>query len=742
MAKGLIIVESPAKASTISKFLQNRFDIKASMGHIRDLPVKELGVDVDSQFKAKYVIDSKKKKLVEELRKAAKEADAVYLASDPDREGEAIAWHLAAILAKETKGKPVKRVVFNEITKNAVQQAMEHPGEIDQNKVEAQQARRILDRLVGYKVSPLLWKIITKDLSAGRVQSVALRLICERDNEISLFVPVEYWSVEADFYKGALKPFHSVLEKWQGKKVDMIDQTAAEKIEGALHDKEIVLKKLTKAQRKIEPQPAFITSTLQQEASRILNMAAQKTMKVAQELYEGVAVQGESTGLISYMRTDSLRISEEANQHCRELIKERFGTESLQNNIRVFANKNKAQDAHEAIRPTDPFRSPEMVAPYLSKEQLQLYTLIWQRFIATQMKPAQLSSVTLKIEVGEGLFSSTGSTLDKKGFLEVYPHVSVSLGEEIDERYQESDELSVLEKYLTKQHFTKPPARFSEASLIKELEALGIGRPSTYATIIQTIRDRNYVELIKKQFFSTDLGKAVNKFLVKSFDEIFNITFTAEMENRLDEIEYGQVMWQQLLDEYYKHLTLLLDNVGQNIKEIKKEFVEDSGIKCDKCEDGKMMIRWGQNGQFLSCSNYPKCLSIMNFKRGEDGKIEVQQKPQIEEKCPECGGDLQMKRSRFGEFIGCSNYPKCKFTKSIGPEITCPKCHTGRIVEKRGKSKRKFYACTGYPACDFISNYPIVNQKCPDCGNEYLEERVDKNYDKALKCPKCNKEFK
>nr|MDK2851050.1 topoisomerase [Candidatus Cloacimonadota bacterium] len=565
MAKGLIIVESPAKAHTITKFLKNQYIVKASMGHIRDLPQHDLGVDVENNFDPKYVTDKKKSKIIAELREAAKAADAIYLASDHDREGEAIAWHLSKVLEKEIKDKPLYRIVFNEITAKAINSAISQPGKIDMQKVDAQQARRILDRVVGYSISPLLWKVIAKDLSAGRVQSVALRLICEREDEIKAFVPKEFWKIETEFWKDDLPKFKAVIERYQGKKVEIKSEKEAIQISDDLKTKQAILADIKRTTRSVEPPAPFITSTLQQEASKILSFQAQRTMSIAQQLYEGVDIGGESTGLITYMRTDSTRIASEAIDNCKKLISERFGNDLVNDSTRLYKNKQSAQDAHEAIRPTDAFRTPESISPFLSKEQLKLYTLIWQRFVATQMKPAKVQTSTAKIEIGDAVFAASGNQITFEGFLKCYPHVNIQLGENIDKGYRKADVLEhdALRK---SQHFTSPPSRFTEASLIKELEAKGIGRPSTYATILSTIRNRKYVVLEKKNFKPTPLGMDVNTFLVDKFDSLFNVKFTAKMEAQLDEVEYGKVIWHKLVKGYYEDMMGLISKV-----DVKKE---------------------------------------------------------------------------------------------------------------------------------------------------------------------------
>jgi DNA topoisomerase-1 len=735
----LIIVESPAKAKTIGKFLNHKYIIRASMGHVRDLPKKDLGVDVDNGFTPHYEIDRtrNKQKVIKELRDCAEHADAVYLASDHDREGEAIAWHLAEMLHKEIGKKPVFRIVFNEITQNAIREAMQHPGQIDLQKVDAQQTRRILDRIVGYKISPLLWKVLAGNLSAGRVQSVALRLICEREQEISDFVPKEYWTIDIAVHRNDYLPFKASLDTWDGKKPELSTEAEAKAIVDALNKAQYKLAKLEKSSRKVQPSPPFITSTMQQDASRVLGMSPTKTMSIAQELYEGVDIGGETVGLISYMRTDSLRISDEAIEACRNLITERFGKKELNSSVRQFKNKSSAQDAHEAIRPTDCFRTPESISQYLSKDQLRLYTLIWQRFVATQMSPVLLDTVSISVQAALAVFSSSGSRIVQQGYLLAYPHTKVSLGEEIDGRYNEGDLLD-LDELAKNQHFTKPPARFSEASLIKELEANGIGRPSTYASITQTILERKYVELKEKRFYPTSLGVSVNTFLVKQFDRLFNVEFTAQMENRLDEIEFGKQNWKELLGEYYASILDLMK--GVDVRETRQAFQEGTDIKCDKCGH-PMVVKWGRRGQFLACSNYPECSNIKPLERSGEGKAKVAEVEVWPDPCPQCGGELRVKSGRFGKFIACSNYPKCKFTMPIPLGVKCPQCGEGDLTAKKGKTGRSFYSCTRYPDCKFITNYKPVPTPCANCGNPYLEEHITKERGTWLHCPKCGTDF-
>lgn len=734
MAKNLIIVESPAKARTISKFLKNQYVVKASMGHIRDLPTRTLGVDVENNFEPKYVEDSKKKKIISELKEAAKNADKIFLASDHDREGEAIAWHLSKVLEKDIKDKELYRIVFNEITQKAIDDSLKNPGKIDMAKVDAQQARRVLDRIVGYSISPLLWKVIAKDLSAGRVQSVALRLICEREAEITAFVPKEFWRVEAEFWRDNLPKFKATLEKYQGKKKELENEADANAVLEAIAGKEALLSEIKRSNRAVQPQAPFITSTLQQEASKLLSFQAQRTMSIAQQLYEGVELGGDSTGLITYMRTDSTRITPEANAACKSLIKERFGEEYVYSSMRLFKNKQSAQDAHEAIRPTDPFRTPESLEPYLSKEQLKLYTLIWQRFVATQMTAAKLLVTQATIQLGEAEFSATGNQISFDGFTKCYPHVKIPLGESIHKDYANGDNLEY-QKPEKSQHFTTPPSRFTEASLIKELEAKGIGRPSTYASIISTIRNRKYVTIEKRSFIPTALGMDVNSFLVDKFDALFNVKFTAQMEDKLDEVEYGKQVWHKLIRGYYDDMNILIEKV--DVKREKEALTEETDIICDKCNEAKMVVRRGRSGEFLACSNYPKCKNSKNFKRDLNGSIVIIVPEVLDEKCPECGKDLIEKNGRFGTFIACTGYPACKYARPKTLDMKCPECKTGDVAQRKNKKGNTFYSCTRYPDCKWISNFKPVEQTCPNCGNHYMHERFSKDKGYTIECPKC-----
>jgi DNA topoisomerase I len=734
MSKGLIVVESPAKANTISKFLKNQYSVKASMGHVRDLPAHDLGVNVAKDFAPSYVTDKKKSKIISELKEAAKSADAIYLASDHDREGEAIAWHLSKVMEKEIKGKPLYRIVFNEITQKAIISAIEAPGEIDMAKVDAQQARRVLDRVVGYSISPLLWKVIAKDLSAGRVQSVALRLICEREAEITAFEPKEFWKIEADFWKDGLDKFKATLEKYDGKKIELVNEEESKEMVAELEHQPAILSSIKRSTRSVEAPAPFITSTLQQEASKILNFQAQRTMSIAQQLYEGADLGGESTGLITYMRTDSTRISEDAVTACKEAIKQRFGADYINANTRIYKNKQSAQDAHEAIRPTDPLRTPESLSAYLSKEQLKLYTLIWQRFIATQMRATKVQASIAKVAVGKAEFAASGNNITDEGFLKCYPHVNIPLGVKIHPDYRNEDSLEH-DKLKKSQHFTTPPSRFTEASLIKELEAKGIGRPSTYAAILGTIRNRKYVILEKKSFLPTPLGNDVNHFLVDKFDSLFNVKFTASMEDKLDEVEFGKVVWHELVKSYYDEMRALISKV--DVKKEKKAMIEETDIPCDLCKIGQMVVKRSRSGEFLSCNRYPECKNSKSFKRTEDGKIEILVPTTLDEKCPQCGEPLVERTGKFGAFIACSTYPKCKYSRPKTTGVTCPDCGNGEVTQRRSKKGKTFFSCNTYPECKWISNYKPVLTPCPNCAHPYLEEKFSKDKGTFHQCPKC-----
>ncbi|MBD3169103.1 MAG: type I DNA topoisomerase [candidate division Zixibacteria bacterium] len=735
--KSLVIVESPTKSKTLKKFLGKGFSIEATLGHIKDLPKKKLGVDIENNYEPVYEVIPGKDKVINALKKAAGKASVIYLAPDPDREGEAIAKHVAEIL--DNGYGDVRRATFNEITEKAVKDAIKNAGKIDKNKVSAQQARRVLDRIVGYKVSPVLWKTISRRLSAGRVQSVALRLICEREDEIEAFKPDEYWSITADF-KAPKGNFKAKLHSIKGKKFKLGNQKETDETVAGIKEESFSVHDVKIETKSRNPQPPFITSTLQQEAARRLRFSAKRTMRVAQSLYEGVEMgDAGSVGLITYMRTDSLRLSGEALAGAKGIISANFGKEYLAPKSRQFKNKNKAQDAHEAIRPTYFDYDPGQIKQYLSRDQYRLYTLIWNRFLASQMAPAKILQTRIDSKGGIYVFRATGSRIKFDGFLKVYEDIKEENGKENGNQKLpevEKGESLKLVGVEPKQHFTKPPPRYSEASLVKELESKGIGRPSTYAQIIDTIRQRKYAEIEQRRFLPTELGRTVNKVLTENFDRIFNVEFTAEMENELDKVEYGDYDWRKVIDDFYNPFSENLKEVEKRKDEIKKSTIKATGIKCDKC-GAEMIEKWGRHGKFLACSAYPDCKNTMPIE-GDDFNQSTG------EKCPECEeGDLIIKNGRFGKFIACSNYPECKFTKAISLGVKCPEegCE-GELVERRSRRGKPFYSCSKYPDCKYaIWNKPVPRE-CPECGFAFMVEKYTKAKGNFLQCLQCkHKEF-
>jgi len=807
MAKNLVIVESPAKAKTINKYLGSDFVVKASMGHVRDLPKKTLGVDVKKGFAAEYEVLPTRKKVLDELKAAAKDATAIFLAADPDREGEAICWHLSEALGGRSK-KKYRRVIFNEITKKAVQAAFDNPGEVDSKKVDAQQTRRILDRLVGYKVSPILWDKVRRGLSAGRVQSVALRLLCEREREIKAFVAEEYWTVLAHLAAAQPPVFPANLVKKDGKNVEIGNAQGAAAIRADLEAASFKVQKVQAKERRRFPVPPFITSKLQQEAFKKLRFSVKKTMQVAQRLYEGIELGSDgSVGLITYMRTDSTRIADDAIAAVRSRIGSMYGPEHVPEKPLFYKSKKDAQDAHEAIRPTYLDRDPESVKRFLGKDELALYRLIWNRFVASQMKPALYDETIVDIEAAAYLVRAKGSTLKFKGFLVVYE-------ESPDERHEEKPkdenaaaqaddtapeeagaqlpplaegDVLTLGKLDTDQHFTQPPPRFSEASLVKELEENGIGRPSTYASIIATIEAREYMEKREAKLYPTELGFLVTDLLVEHFQDIMNVGYTAEIEKELDEIEEGKDNLLNTLSQFWKKFEKDLKLASKRMKDV-KAMEEKTDEVCDKC-GSPMVIKWGRYGKFLACSNYPECKNTRQLAggegtdtpelhenvaketcskdgqpmvlrkgrfgpflacslypeckttkrlvRGSDGKLQVEQLAPIDEKCPDCGNELMWRRGRFGPFIACSNYPTCKYikkkeAKEIG--LLCPECSQGQVVERKGRWGRSFYGCRRYPECKFTAYHRPIPEPCPDCGRPYLLEKETKKEGKVIFC--------
>lgn len=736
--KSLIIVESPAKARTLKKFLGNNYAIKASLGHVKDLPGNQLGVEIEKNFKPHYITIPSKTRVLQELRKAANDADRIYLAQDPDREGEAIAWHVSQEL-KDVPEEEKYRVLFNEITEKAVKEALQNAGRIDKDKVDAQQARRILDRLVGYKLSPLLWEKVKRGLSAGRVQSVALRLICDREKDILSFTPEEYWTITATLQRDTPPSFAARLFKIKGKKAQLKVQEAADRIVEEVKPLSFIVSHIEKKEKKRNPVPPFITSTLQQEAARKLRFSPQKTMLIAQGLYEGQELGPEgSIGLITYMRTDSPRVSAEAQGQAREYIKGRFGLDYLPAKAPTYRGRATAQEAHEAIRPTEVFREPESLRPYLSADHFALYQLIWQRFLASQMNPAIYDVTTVDIAAGEYLFRANGSIIKFLGFMKLYVESKDELTEEGAEDQEKEeilpplatgDKLLLLE-LTPKQHFTQPPPRYSAATLVKGLEENGIGRPSTYATIVSIIKTRDYVREEKGRFFPTDLGLLINDLLVENFPEILDIKFTAQLEDQLDQIEEGKTNWTQTVSDFYRPFAVDLEKARKNMQKI-KGIHPPTEIPCPKCGQ-KMLIKWGRNGEFLACSDYPKCTATSNFIRDEKGEIRLKPNAQVNkestnEQCSKCGQPMIIKRGKFGEFLACSNYPKCKNTKNLASadlDLNCPipGC-PGTITVRKTKKGKVFYGCSNFPTCTFATWDRPIPEPCPQCQAPFLVEK-------------------
>ncbi|MBO8130415.1 MAG: type I DNA topoisomerase [Candidatus Marinimicrobia bacterium] len=736
MAKKLLIVESPSKSRTIRRYLGKDFNVLASIGHIKDLPEKDFGVNIAEDFKPKYVTIKGKGKIIKRLKEAAKESDAVYIATDPDREGEAIAWHISNEISKNNSNTSILRVLFNEITKEGIKKGLKSPRSIDLNLVNAQQARRILDRIVGYQVSPFLWKTIYAGLSAGRVQSVALRLICEREEEIKNFIPEEYWEIEADFKLKGDQIITSKCIKIGGRKPDIKDEKTAsqhvERIKGgnfSIDNVEIKTIKNT-------PPAPFITSTLQQEAARKFYFSPSKTMNIAQQLYEGVDIEGVPVGLITYMRTDSVRIANEAIHNVRKFIKEKYGSEYLPKYPRQFKKANPLiQDAHEAIRPTDVSKTPDSIRDYLTDDQYKLYSLIWSRFIACQMSQAQYERTIIDIAGGEYLFRYQAQRLTFDGFLRVYRESSEEGGSEkvSPQLVVSKGDLAELIKVEPIQKFTEPPPRYREGTLIKEMDRLGIGRPSTYATIVSTILQRKYVEKKRGVLYPTELGQVVNQILVNGMPEIFNVDFTARMEKELDKIESGNKEWVRVVREFYVPFKKALDMLNENRRKIKIGLQEKTDQTCELC-GAPMVIKWSRKGKFLSCSNYPKCKNARSLSSLGETEKKV---------CPECGSNMLIKDGKFGRFWACSRYPQCKTTLPYTLGIGCPEegCD-GEIVLRRSGKGKVFYGCSKYPDCKFASWYEPVDQACSNCGYGVLVRRVDNRQGNYLECPRCKSKYK
>ncbi|MDH5231423.1 MAG: type I DNA topoisomerase [Gammaproteobacteria bacterium] len=750
--KSLVIVESPAKAKTIKKYLGKGFEVLASYGHVRDLLPKEGAVDTEHDFAMKYQIIEKNQRHVDAIAKALKKADVLYLATDPDREGEAISWHLYELLKDRNilKDKASHRVVFHEITKRAIQEAIQHPRDLSMDLINAQQARRALDYLVGFNLSPLLWKKIRRGLSAGRVQSPALRMIVEREEEIEKFEAQEYWSIEADLFAKE-QDFTAKLSHFENEKLtqfSVTDEAHAKKIETSLNNAtkgKVKVITLEKKQRKRNPAAPFITSTLQQEAARKLGFSAQRTMRTAQQLYEGVDTGEGEVGLITYMRTDSVNLAQEAVDEIRNFIVERYGKDVLPDAVRTFKTKAKnAQEAHEAIRPTSAYFVPEQIKSKLSADQFKLYDLIWKRTIACQMIHATINTVSLDLDAGTGIFRATGSTIAVPGFMSVYQEGKDDQKKDDSEGKilppLEEGDIIDLKLIRPEQHFTEPPPRYSEASLVKSLEEHGIGRPSTYASIISTLQNREYVELDKKRFYPTDVGRVVNKFLTQHFTQYVDYDFTAKLEDELDAISRGEKEWVPLMRQFWDPFKHQVDHKAETVdrKDVTQEALDE---KCPKC-DQPLSIRLGRRGRFVGCTAYPECDYTRNL--GDDAEASTE--PEIVEgrQCPECQSDLIIRHGRYGKFIGCSSYPKCKYIEPIekpaDTQVKCPECSEGTILQRKSRYGKIFYSCSRYPDCTYaIWNEP-VDEACPECDWPILTVKTTKRRGTQKVCPQkeCN----
>jgi DNA topoisomerase-1 len=799
LVKSLVIVESPAKAKTIQKYLGKGFTVEASLGHVKDLPKSTLGVDTSNNFETDYVVIPGKEKVLARLKKLAGPMDAIYLAPDPDREGEAIAAHLAFELAtnghaKKSKKKKkedadraprIQRVTFNEITKRAVQAAFEHPRAIDQNLVDAQQARRVLDRLVGYQVSPLLWDKVRRGLSAGRVQTVALRLIVEREREIKAFEKKEYWTIDAHLAASKPPAFDARFLGKGEEKIEVTNGEDAEKIRAALEKADWIVRSVEKKERRRNAAPPFTTSKLQQDSSRKLRFSVKRTMMIAQRLYEGVELGEEGqVGLITYMRTDSTRVAPEAIQEVREYVGKEYGAAYLPETPNIYKEKKEAQAAHEAIRPTSAMRHPDQVKQYLKEDEFKVYKLIWQRFVASQIMPAVFDQTTVDIDAksksGDVFwFRVTGSVLKFDGFLRVYEESKEGKDEEDEELKHKLPALEAGQKLTLKelkpeQHFTEPPPRYNEASLVKELEERGIGRPSTYSAILSTIQERQYVQKIGGKFTPTEIGLVVTDLLVENFRDIFDVAYTARLEEGLDEIEEGKEKWTDTLAEFYKKFQKDLKYAEKHMENIKR-MEKPTDEKCELC-GAPLVIKWGKHGSFYACSTFDKedpntckftkenpinlpdldsadvqettqeeycenCGRVMVLKRGRFGQFmactgypdckttrrldQGKKVPDIplDELCPKCGRNMMIRHGRFGEFTACSGYPECKYVKQNFIGVKCPECKDGELVEKRARKGNTFYGCGNYPKCKFTSAHRPIPEKCPSCGSEYLVEK-------------------
>jgi DNA topoisomerase-1 len=799
LAKGLVIVESPGKVKLIQKYLGKGYTVEASFGHVKDLPKSTLGVDVDNNFDTEYIVIPGKEKVLAKLKKLALGMDHIYLAPDPDREGEAMAAHLAEELGDGGKSKKkkkkgdqngdrIRRVTFNEITQRAVREAFEHPRAIDRDLVDAQQARRVLDRLVGYQVSPLLWDKVRRGLSAGRVQTVALRLIVDREREIKAFEKKEYWTIDANLAGPKPPAFDARFIGRNEEKVEVTNGEDAEKIRAALEDANWLVRTVDRKERRRNATPPFTTSKLQQDSSRRLRFSVKRTMIIAQRLYEGVELGEEGVvGLITYMRTDSTRVSNEALSEVREYIKTQYGSRYLPESANTFKSKKGAQEAHEAIRPTSAMRHPDQIKQYLKEDEFKVYKLIWQRFVASQIAPAVFDQTTVDIDAksknGTFWFRVTGSVPKFDGFLKVYEESKEGKDEDDEELKHKLPPLEPGQKLTLRslnpeQHFTEPPPRYNEASLVKELEERGIGRPSTYSAILSTIQERQYVQKVGGKFSPTEIGLVVTDLLVENFRDIFDIQYTARLEEQLDEVEDGKEKWTDALDEFYKKFAKDLRYAEKHMENIKR-MEKPTDEKCERC-GSPLVIKWGKHGSFYACSSYDKenkdscnftkenpinlpdldsadvqettqeeycenCGRVMVLKRGRFGQFmactgypdckttrrldQGKRVPDIplDEPCPKCGRNLMIRHGRFGEFTACSGYPECKFVKQNFIGVKCPLCSDGELVEKKARKGNTFYGCSNYPKCKFTAAHKPIAEKCPTCGSEFLVEKFLKS---------------
>jgi DNA topoisomerase-1 len=740
MSGSLIIVESPTKIKTIKKYLGSEFEVKASLGHVKDLPKSKLGIDIEKDFEPAYEIIKEKRKVISELKKSAKKADKIYLAPDPDREGEAIAWHVAQEIG--TKDKTLYRVLFNDLTKNTVLSAINNPLKLDPEKYEAQQTRRILDRLVGYQVSPILWDKVRRGLSAGRVQTVAVRIICEREEEIRNFTEEEFWNITALLEGQNPPPFEARLVKINSKKAKVENGVQAEEIIASLKETPFIVNKVEKKEIKRFAPPPFTTSKLQQEASRRFRFSANKTMRTAQKLYEGIAIGAEgSVGLITYMRTDSVRIASEALDEAREYILNQYGKDFLPGKARVFKSPKKSQDAHEAIRPASMAYKPQDIKSYLENDEYRLYQLIWNRFVASQMNPALFDQTKIDITAGSYFFNTKGAIMKSPGHTILYTESKEENGEEngaekVLPEISEGEGLKLL-SLTPEQNFTQPPPRFSEATLVRELEEKGLGRPSTYAAILSTIQNREYAKLERGRFHPTETGELVNELLVKNFSHVFDVKFTASMEDKLDLIEEGKLSRDKTLREFYTTFAPDLEAAKEQMRNVKREETPTE-ITCDKCGN-PMVIKWGRNGRFLACSNYPECKNTANIATDEKGEIGTASEQVTDTICDLCGKNMVIKEGRFGRFLGCSGYPDCKNTKPLDTGIGCPEegCE-GTLCERRTRKGKIFYSCSNYPDCSYALWDKPLPEKCPQCDHPFLVEKYYRGKGVAKICP--NKE--